>query len=276
LIDNRAVAEVQGETDQAENVLGTPLWIFGYGSLMWRPGFEFEEALPARVEGWRRGFYIYSTHHRGTHARPGLVLGLDRGGACAGVAFRVAPERAATTLGYLRAREQINGVYREKTLSARLGDGSGRRVPVIAFVAERTHPSYAGQLPLATQIRLIRGASGISGPNLHYLINTVRQLDMLGVREHELSRLLVLAGPHICRKDTAHDLHRRTQALVHHCLAARVKVPLMRKGERRRFVHRIQMAEWARPSKICSGSDIGVPLQLGSEHLSEPRGKLVT
>lgn len=232
-----------------EEECGPALWIFGYGSLMWRPGFEFEEAVPARVEGWRRGFYIYSTHHRGTHQRPGLVLGLDRGGACAGVAFRVSPDRAAQTLGYLRAREQINGVYREQTLSARIEDGTGRRVPVIAYVAERTHPSYAGRLPLTTQIRLIRAASGISGPNLHYLINTVRQLDSLGFRELELSRLLVLAGPHICRMDRPQDLHRRTQALVPHCLADRVKVPLMRKGERRRFLHRIQMAEWARPSK---------------------------
>lgn len=248
--DDRTVDEAQAEGVQAEDGPDTPLWIFGYGSLMWRPGFEFAEAVPARVEGWRRGFYIYSTHHRGTHARPGLVLGLDRGGACRGVAFRVAPDRAATTLRYLRAREQINGVYREKTLSARLEDGTGRCVPVVAFVAERTHPSYAGQLPLTTQIRLIRGASGISGPNLHYLINTVRQLDKLGFREQELSRLLVLAGPHIAREDAAHDLHRRTQALVHHCLAGRVKVPLMRRGERRRFMHRIQMAAWARPAKV--------------------------
>ena len=224
------------------------LWIFGYGSLMWRPGFAFEEAVPARVEGWRRGFYIYSTHHRGSHARPGLVLALDRGGACSGVAFRVAPEQAAATLAYLRAREQINGVYREQHLATRIDDGSGRRVEAIGYVAERRHPSYAGRLPLSTQVRLIRGASGISGPNLHYLINTVRQLELLGVREQELSRLLTLAGPHLARKSTSNDLARTTRSLMQHCLCDRVKVPLMRKGERRRFLYRLRMAEWSRSS----------------------------
>ena len=235
----------------------TSLWVFGYGSLMWRPDFEYEEAVVARVQGWRRGFFIYSTHHRGTHARPGLVLGLDRGGSCAGLAFRVAPERAAATLGYLRSREQINGVYREQKLAARLEDGSGRMVSAIAFVAERRHPSYAGRLPLRTQARLIRGASGASGPNLHYLINTVKHLNHMGMRELELSRLVAIAGPHLARKEAAHDLPRSARALMHHCIAHRVKVPLMRKGERRRFVHRIQMTEWSTPSAIGTPSIVG-------------------
>ena len=221
------------------------LWIFGYGSLMWRPGFEFLEAVPARVDGWRRGFFIYSTHHRGTHARPGLVLALDRGGACTGLAFRVSPEKATATLLYLRAREQINGVYREQQLRARLEDGSGRFANVVAYVAERQHPSYAGGLPLAKQARLIRGAAGISGSNLHYLINTVRQLDTLGIREHELSRLLALAGSHLVRKRCEIERHRCANSLMRHCLEDRVKVPLMRRGERRRFVYRLQLAAWA-------------------------------
>ncbi len=224
-----------------------PLWIFGYGSLMWRPGFEFEEAVAGRVEGWRRGFYIYSTHHRGTHARPGLVLALDRGGTCTGIAFRVATYRVAETLAYLREREQINGVYREQRMAVRLDDGSHRHVEAIAYVAERRHPSYAGRLPLSTQARLIRAAAGVSGPNLHYLINTLRHLDTLGVQEHELSRLMAVAGPHLARKAAGHDLHRTTRSLIPHCLAARTKVPLMRKGDRRRFIHRMQMAVWTAP-----------------------------
>lgn len=232
-----------GEADQGK----LPLWIFGYGSLMWRPGFEFDEAVPGRVEGWRRGFFIYSTHHRGTHARPGLVLALDRGGACTGIAFRVAMHRAAETLAYLREREQINGVYREQRLAVRLQDGSQRHVEAIAYVAERRHPSYAGQLPLSTQVRLIRAARGHSGPNFSYLINTSRHLEKLGVREQELARLVALAGPHIARKPAEQDLHRTSQSLIPHCLAARVKVPLMRKGDRRRFIHRIQMAAWSTP-----------------------------
>jgi cation transport protein ChaC len=232
-------------SERGSVVSGSDLWIFGYGSLMWRPGFEFEEAVPARVDGWRRGFFIYSTHHRGTHARPGLVLALDRGGACSGLAFRVGADRVGSTLAYLRAREQINGVYREQPLPARLEDGSGRRVEAIAYVAERRHPSYAGRLPLAKQVRLIRAASGISGANLHYLVSTVHQLEALGLREPELCRLLALAGPHLAREAGRHALPRTAQALMRHCLEDRVKVPLMRKGERRRFVHRLQMAEWS-------------------------------
>ncbi len=222
-----------------------PLWIFGYGSLMWRPGFDYEEAVLARVEGWCRGFFIYSTHHRGTHAHPGLVLGLDRGGTCDGMAFRVAASHASRTLCYLRAREQINGVYREQPVRVRLEDGSGRHVEAIAYVAERRHPSFAGRLPLSAQVRLIRGASGVSGPNLHYLISTVRHLEYLGVKQAELSRLVALSGPHLARAAAAGNLQRATRALIGHCLAHRVKVPLMRKGERRRFIYRQRIAEWA-------------------------------
>lgn len=222
-----------------------PLWIFGYGSLMWRPGFEFEEAVPARVEGWQRGFFIYSTHHRGTHARPGLVLALDRGGTCTGMAFRVAPGKSAHTLAYLRAREQINGVYREQPVRTRLEDGSGRHVEAITYVAERRHPSYAGRLSLSSQARLIRAASGISGPNLHYLINTVRHLEALGCRQQDLNRLVALSAAHLKRKPEHQELHRATRALIDHCARHRVKVPLMRKGERRRFIHRLQIAQWA-------------------------------
>ena len=222
------------------------LWIFGYGSLMWRPGFEFVEAVPARIEGWRRGFFIYSTHHRGTHERPGLVLALDRGGSCRGVAFRVAPDRRIATLAYLREREQVNGVYREQRIEARLEDGSGRRVEAIAYVVERGHPSYAGRLPLRHQIGLIRSAAGISGPNLHYLSSTVRRLDELGICENELRRLLALAGPHLTRKLDALAEARAHRGLICHCTHLRVKVPLMRKGDRRRFLHRLRIAEWRR------------------------------
>ena len=222
-----------------------PLWIFGYGSLMWRPDFAFEEAVPARVEGWRRGFFIYSTHHRGTHARPGLVLALDRGGTCDGMAFRVSASAAADTLCNLRAREQVNGVYREQAVRARLDDGSGRHVTAIAYVAERSHPSYAGRLPLAAQIRLIRAASGISGPNLQYLINTVRYLQSVGVRQGDLSRLVTLAGPHLSRPVATHDVRRTAQSLIGHCARHRVPVPLMCRGERRRFIYRLQLAAWA-------------------------------
>ncbi len=223
------------------------LWIFGYGSLMWRPGFDYEEAVPARIEGWRRGFCIYSTHHRGTHQRPGLVLGLDRGGACTGMAFRIKDANRKHTLAYLRAREQVNGVYREQVLPARLDDGSSRRIVVVAYVVERGHPSYAGRLPLLDQVRLIRAATGISGPNLHYLASTVRRLDELGIYESELRRLMALAGPHLTRQSSRCDLARTAHGLIGHCIRHRVKVPLMRKSERRRFLYRLRIAEWSPP-----------------------------
>ena len=220
---------------------------------MWRPDFEFEEAVHARVNGWRRGFFIYSTHHRGTHARPGLVLALDRGGACEGVAYRVAAESAARTLAYLRAREQVNGVYREAVVQARLEDGSHRYIEAMAYVAERRHPSYAGRLAIREQVRLIRAARGISGPNLHYLISTVRQLQRLGVREPELARVLALAGPHFANKTCETELRRAGHALIAACRRFPVGAPLMRPSARRRFTHRKQLAEWA----LARGGDAG-------------------
>jgi cation transport protein ChaC len=223
------------------------LWIFGYGSLMWRPGFDYAERRHASLRGWRRCFCIYSTHHRGTGARPGMVLGLDRGGACEGIAYRIAPEKAAATLGYLRAREQVNGVYRELAVPIELATPPRRVVRALAFVVERAHPSYAGSLALGTQARLIRGARGISGPNLDYLINTVAHLKELGIREPALERLLVRAGPLFrhARPCPVSGARSGCRALLAASRSHGVEVPRMRPGERRRFVHRKQLAVWA-------------------------------
>jgi glutathione-specific gamma-glutamylcyclotransferase len=227
----------------------TDIWIFGYGSLMWKPGFPHDEAVIGRVTGYRRCFCIYSTNHRGSGSRPGLVLGLDRGGICDGVALRVAPAHARETLNYLRDREQVHGVYREALLPVQLHDGTHRTVMAQAYIVERAHPSYAGQLSLNQQARLITGARGISGVNLDYLINTVEQLSRLGIREPELERLLGRIGACVARpggRTTGNAMaHPSATALLGVVRRRPVDARLLKLGERRRFIYRRQIAVWA-------------------------------
>jgi cation transport protein ChaC len=214
---------------------------------MWKPGFIYAERVRARLDGFRRAFCIYSTHHRGDAKRPGMVMGLDRGHACVGMAYRVAPDRAPATLAYLRAREQVNGVYREARVPLTLLDSEYRHVTAIAYIVERAHPSYAGALPLTRQAALIRGAKGISGPNLDYLVNTVAHLRELAIREPDLERLLVLSGPLFSRGTCCPETAVRpgSRALLAACRTPARGVPLMRPADRRRFVYRMQMAKWA-------------------------------
>ncbi len=212
------------------------LWVFGYGSLMWRPGFAYEDVRPAALTGYRRCFCIYSVHHRGSAERPGLVLGLDRGGVCHGMAFRIATERTADTVAYLRAREQVNGVYREAAVPLML-DG-GEQVEGLAYLAERAHPSYAGCLPITKQAALIRAARGLSGTNLDYLNNTIAHLAVLGIRERELERVLVAAGPMFGRGAGEDQRRARSAALVQTLRHEPVAAPRMSRGARKRFMHR--------------------------------------
>jgi cation transport protein ChaC len=217
-------------------------WVFGYGSLMWRPGFPYEEARHARLTGYRRCFCIYSVHHRGTAKRPGMVLGLDRGGACEGIAYRVAAANAAETVRYLRAREQVNGVYREAHVPVELIEGPRREVLALTYIVERAHPSYAGRLPLALQARLIRGGRGLSGNNLDYLISTLRHLSELGIRERELERLLAVIGPHTARYGTAGHASPYAAGLLRAALAEPPAVRrTLRTAELRRFLHRLRL-----------------------------------
>jgi len=164
------------------------LWVFGYGSLMWRPGFEFEERYPALVYGYHRSLCIFSHVHRGTPERPGLVLGLDRGGACRGFAFRVAPSNRQATLDYLRKREQVTSVYIETWLSARLQ--SSRSVTAVAYVVDPAHSQYAGRLPYYELVRLVRQGQGISGANIDYIRSTYEHLYAAGVRDPDLAALI--------------------------------------------------------------------------------------
>jgi cation transport protein ChaC len=180
-------------------------------------------------------------HHRGTTERPGMVLGLDRGGACEGIAYRVSGANAAQTTRYLRAREQVNGVYRETHVPVELIKGPHREVLALAYIVERAHPNYAGQLPLAVQARLIHGAQGRSGANLDYLISTLRHLAELGIRERELERLLAVIGPHSARFAGCEKASPHAAAMVRMARsrppARRAKLP---KGDRR-FLYRLQL-----------------------------------
>ena len=221
------------------------LWVFAYGSLMWQPGFPFAEARHARLTGFRRALCIYSVHYRGTAKRPGLVLGLDRGGACEGVAFRVEPEAAAGVLAYLRKRELIYPVYRESLLSVTLVTGRRPEVMALTYIAERHHPSYAGTLPLATQARLLRGASGSTGTNIDYLANTLRHLDELGISEPRLKRLMSVIGAFACggrhtavQNESPRAGRGRAEALVRAFASRPVPAPFLTTEEQSRFSHR--------------------------------------
>ncbi|MFN3614426.1 MAG: gamma-glutamylcyclotransferase [Rubrimonas sp.] len=165
------------------------LWVFGYGSLMWKPGFAFAERRMARLQGWRRSFCLRSITYRGTPEAPGLVLGLDRDphGGCDGVAFRVAAHAAADVLSYLRARELVTYAYREALLPVRLDDGA--EVPALAYVVDPAHPQYAGGLPMDEQAAVIARAVGPMGPNREYLWNTTAHLRELGVTDPDLAAL---------------------------------------------------------------------------------------
>jgi glutathione-specific gamma-glutamylcyclotransferase len=217
-------------------------WIFAYGSLMWRPGFPVLEAAHAQLAGHHRCFCIYSTHHRGSAERPGLVLGLDRGGVCQGIAYRVAGSEAPAIFDYLRARELVNGVYREALVPVTLAGQPRRHVTALAFIVERAHPSYAPRLALSEQARLIRGAKGISGTNLDYLANTMRHLEELGIRERPLERLLVLAGAYVAKAPGADVESPRAAALLRACRTRAVPARRLRPADRRRFLYRTRLS----------------------------------
>jgi cation transport protein ChaC len=164
-------------------------WVFGYGSLMWRPGFDYIEAVPARLSGAHRALCVYSWVHRGTRERPGLVLGLDRGGACRGVAFRVSERERRPVMAYLASREQVTDVYREAWRPVSLIGRNDLEVTALAYLVDRNHRQYAGRLPTQRLLELVRSGEGQSGKNAEYVLNTVRHLRGLGIRDAILERL---------------------------------------------------------------------------------------
>jgi len=166
--------------------MNSDFWIFGYGSLMWNPGFPYEEAQPALLRGFHRAFCVYSVSHRGTPDCPGLVLGLDRGGACRGRVYRVAAADVDDVAAYLDDRERRYTVYQWRTIPAATPAG---RVVARTFTVDRTDRHYCGKLPEARLVDLILQGHGERGACVDYLFNTVDHLDEMGLAEGPLHRL---------------------------------------------------------------------------------------
>ena len=175
--------------DATPGAAARDIWVFGYGSLMWRPGFRYCAAEPALLRGYHRAFCVYSVRYRGTPEAPGLVLGLDRGGSCRGRAFRVAAADAAEALAYLEERELDTGSYHRRVVPVEI---SGRRVGAYAHLVNRAHPQYTGKLSLEETAALIERSRGETGENRDYLENTVAHLDALGIPDGPLHALLRL------------------------------------------------------------------------------------
>jgi len=199
-------------------------WVFGYGSLMWNPGFRFIERRRAVIHGYHRSLCMVSHMYRGTPDRPGLVLGLDIGGACHGIAFQVADEDWVETVNYLRAREQVTNMYHELVKPVRLAERSppkagrgpepglpdsggkgmpgqnaepiaarpneARKAKAMFYAVNRGHRQYAGRLSLEDQLQHVRQGHGQSGSCVDYVLNTVQHLREVGIRDHPLEKLV--------------------------------------------------------------------------------------
>ncbi|MDY8108464.1 gamma-glutamylcyclotransferase [Fulvimarina sp. 2208YS6-2-32] len=159
-------------------------WVFGYGSLIWNPGFEFVDRTIARLSGFHRSLCVRSHVHRGTPETPGLVFGLDRGGSCVGMAFKVAGARHEETMAYLRARELVTHVYLEKTVSLRFLEGGGTHA--VTYVVDRGHQQYAGKISVEAAARIVMNAHGRSGPNVDYVTNALTEIHRMGLRDQWL------------------------------------------------------------------------------------------
>jgi cation transport protein ChaC len=169
----------------ARRAAGQPVWVFGYGSLVWSPMFRFAERRVARVHGYHRGFYLWSRINRGTPETPGLVLGLDRGGSCAGVAYRLDPREERHELVLLWRREMVGGSYLPRWVDAHTGAG---RVRAVAFVMNRRKPGYAGRLTDEQIVRVALRAHGHYGACADYLTETAASLERHGIHDTRLQR----------------------------------------------------------------------------------------
>lgn len=161
-------------------------WLFAYGSLVWNPMIRFADREPALLRGWHRRFCLMTVLGRGTPDRPGLMLGLDHGGSCRGVAFRIERARARDELALVFHRELITGAYRAKWIPAVAG---GERRPVLAFVIDRGHERYVRHLPFDRLVEILATARGPLGSAARYLYETARHLRGIGIPDSSLERL---------------------------------------------------------------------------------------
>ncbi len=163
------------------------LWVFAYGSLLWRPGFDFDERQPVRLFGYHRSLCVWSHTHRGTEKQPGMVLGLDHGGSCCGCAYRIRAADKAAISEYLYAREMPTPIYHAVIHPLRLPHGV--RVDALTFVVNRASPQYAGKICPQQAADAVRDAIGISGSSRDYLLNSISHLDQLGLHDAHLSQI---------------------------------------------------------------------------------------
>lgn len=170
-------------------VSGSPSshWVFGYGSLIWRPGFDYVTSQRALLRGAHRSLCVYSHHYRGTPENPGLVFGLVPGGSCSGMAFKVEADNWNAVYAYLQEREQVTGVYREAMRPIELS--TGERVAALAFLVDEKHAQYAGRLDMEAQLRHVRHASGDMGPNADYVVNTAQHLREMNIGDRHLEEM---------------------------------------------------------------------------------------
>jgi cation transport protein ChaC len=169
---------------------GDGLWVFGYGSLLWSPCFKYEQAQVAHALGWQRSFSLYSVNYRGTPEQPGLVLGLDRGGSCQGIAFEIKPENVDDALARLWAREMDDDrCYDPICLPVKLS-GDHRQVNALTFVVHQGNEMHCPDLPVEKSADIISSARGRNGSNVEYLEKTVKSLQQSGIRDPQMEELL--------------------------------------------------------------------------------------
>lgn len=185
----------------ARRTPGQPIWVFGYGSLIWSPMFEFVERRVARLRGYHRGFYLWSRINRGSPEVPGLVLGLDRGGSCGGMVFRLAETSLLDELTLLWRREMLTGTYQPRWTSVETHSGIVR---AIAFVVDRRKPGYAGRLTDQQILAVVARARGHYGTCTDYLRETAHSLEQHGIADRRLSRLAKLIAQQARRRDGQH------------------------------------------------------------------------